>query len=549
MSLADSRRTITDLLRDAVAHAPNAVAVSLIDGRSYTRAEFWDATLTVAAALRASEVGPGDRVLMMVGNRIEFLTTWCGAICLGAYPVPLHTGFIGPILQNLVSATEPKVAVADSAAAGQLHDALEAAGFTGTFVAAGDSDQTLVRGPRVSDFAAWANIEPLHGPVPALPSDGCTIFYSSGTTGPSKGAIWPHNAVYGLAESFAKLGKYGPGDRVHTATPLFHALALVNGFLAPLMAGGGCVLSPRFSVSRFWEEVAKSEATKTMLLGEMVTLIYNREPSELDRAHKVNAAFLAPRPADYFEEFQRRFGLKIFGAFGNTDVGLPMHAPQEEGHPSAVGREIPEWEVRLVDDFDEPVDEGTPGELVARPHQPFLGTLGYWRMPEASVELMRNCWYHTGDILRRSEDGWYHFVDRKKDSMRRGGENISSFEVELVLLSHPDVIEAAVFGVPAELAEDDVMACLVVKPDASLQDIGDYTEARLPYFAAPRYYDIRDSLPLTPTQKIAKALLRKDGITTTTWDRGRVRRRRTDGDGPASNHAREGGTAVEAANS
>jgi carnitine-CoA ligase len=527
MRLSESRRTITALLQDAAASDPDATAVSIIGGRSYTRSELIDASLRIGGAMTSAGVQVGDRVVIILGNKIEFLTSWCGAVLRGALPVPLHTSFVEDILANLLRSSAPCVIVAERDCFEKILPALNAAGFDGTLALVGDGSPIEHSGMTIVDFSEWDD-----HPVPtethvASPADPCTIFYSSGTTGPSKGAIWPHNAVYSLAEAFATLGKYAKGDVVHTATPLFHALALANGFLASLMCNGSCLLAPRFSLSRFWQEIVDFKATKTMMLGEMVTLITQQEPTDLERQHQVTAAFIAPRPAKNFTEFEDRFGLKIFGAFGNTDVGLPLWAPQDTQHPSAVGQAVDTWEVMLVDEFDEEVPDGQAGELIARPRVPFVGTMGYWGMPEATIDLVRNCWYHTGDILRRSDDGWFYFVDRKKDSMRRGGENISSFEVEQALLTHPAVLEVAVFAVAAELAEDDVMACLVLRPGASLEEVGLHAEKRLPYFAVPRYYDVRESLPRTPTQKIMKAALRNDGVTPTTWDRGRVRRTAT----------------------
>ena len=527
MRLGESRRTITALLEDAAARDAEATAVTIIGGRSYTRGELLDASLRIGGAMTSAGVQVGDRVVIILGNRIEFLTSWCGAVLRGALPVPLHTSFVEDILANLLRSSAPRVIVAEREGVELILPALDAAGFEGTLALVGEGSPIERTGVTIADFSEWANHAQLPEIFAASPADPCTIFYSSGTTGPSKGAIWPHNAVYSLTEAFATLGEYGKGDVVHTATPLFHALALANGFLASLMSEGSCLLAPRFSLSRFWQQIVDFKATKTMMLGEMVTLIIQQEPHDLERRHQITAAFVAPRPAESFSEFEDRFGLKIFGAFGNTDVGLPLWAPQDTQHSSAVGQAIDTWEVMLVDEFDEEVPDGQPGELVARPKVPFTGTMGYWGMPEASVELMRNCWYHTGDILRRGEDGWFYFVDRKKDSMRRGGENISSFEVEQVLLSHPSVLEVAVFAVPAELAEDDVMACLVLRPGASLEEVGLHAEIRLPYFAVPRYYDVRASLPRTPTQKIMKAALRRDGVTPTTWDRGRTRRTTT----------------------
>ena len=524
MRLHESRRTIHQMLQDVTEKDPGAIAVSVIGDRDYSRAEVLRLATRFAGALQADGVQGGDRIVLIIGNRIDFVTAWCGSVLAGAVPVPFNTAFVGDVLENLLRASDPKVVVVDGDLLPSVSPVLSSLNFSKRVIATGAPSQKA--GSNVVPFDAWLERCKATSITRNTPADVCTILYSSGTTGPSKGAIWPHNAIYSLADAFATLGKFGVGDRVYTPCPLFHGLGLIMGFVGSLMYGGACVVAPRFSLSRFWPEIIASQSTKTMLLSQMTTLVWQQEPSPLDRAHKVDAVFISPRPTDYFEQFEARFGWKVFGGLGPTDVGQPIRVGQGEGNPTSVGKEAHDWEVKLVDDLDEEVPIGQTGEMVARPRQPYIGTLGYFGMPEATTQLMRNCWYHTGDLLRRDKDGWYYFVDRKKDSMRRAGENISSFEVENALLAHPAVTGAAVFAVPAELGEDDVMASLLVREGASLEEIAMFVEARLPYYAVPRYFDIRTEFPLTHTQKVAKPKLKQDGVTPTTWDRGRTTRKR-----------------------
>ena len=523
-----NRRTVDQLLEDQANSEPNALLLRIPGGDDFSRGDVLNRSQQVASALLDDGIMPGDCVAMMVGNSAEFVFAWFGALLIGAIPAPLHASFKGDILANLLMAMKPTALLIDDEIVNAAAPALSEIGFDGLVVQIGDS-VTDIAGPvswsRTVRFAEWTNREPIMQPRRNRLSDICTILYSSGTTGPSKGALWPHKAMYALAADWAMIGKYGPGDIVYTATPLFHGLALSHGVLGALVSGGACALAPRFSASRFWSDCAATKATKTALLGEMATHLWNQPPSEIERQHDIDAAFLAPRPADTFDAFEKRFNLKVYGGLGTSDVGgMTMWAGQDEGNPKAIGRPSPYWETMLVDDFDEPVPVGEPGELVARPRESSLGTQGYVGMPEASLAILRNCWYHTGDVLRADSNGWHYFVDRKKDSMRRGGENISTFEVEQCLLGHPDVLGACVFAVPSELSEDDVMATLVLREGAAVTEVGDYAEDRLPYFAVPRYYDVVDSMPLTATGKIIKSELKLRGITPTTWDRGRTRR-------------------------
>jgi carnitine-CoA ligase len=523
MRLSQSRKTIHQMLDDAIERQPDAIAVSVVGGKKYTRTEIKRLAIGVAGALQAENVVKGDRVAMLIGNSIEFVTTWFGTVLTGAVPVPLNTAFVGEILANVLRSCSPKIIVIEDELLAGVVPTLRALEFGGRVIVVGDG--ASAQSEFDAGFDAWSTKHTSAVITDSTPADICTILYSSGTTGPSKGAIWPHHACYELANAFAVNGKFRAGDMVYTQCPLFHGLGLFMGLIAPFIAAEGCVLTKRFSVSRFWKEIIEYNASKAMLISQMTTLLWQLPPSPLDRAHKVDAVFMSPRPASFFDAFEERYGLRIYGGLGSTDVGQAIRVPVGGGNPFAVGREAPDWEVKLVDEFDQEVTIGEVGEYVARPRLPYLGSQGYWGMPEATNALMRNCWYHSGDLLRRDKDGWFYFVDRKKDTIRRGGENISSFEVERALREHPAVVDAAAFAVPHNgPGDEDVMACLLLREQVSLEEIGSFVEARLPYYAVPRYYDVRSEFPLTPTQKVAKFKLKQMGITTTTWDRGRTKR-------------------------
>jgi crotonobetaine/carnitine-CoA ligase len=259
----------------------------------------------------------------------------------------------------------------------------------------------------------------------------------------------------------------------------------------------------------------------------MAPILWRQEPSHWEQAHKLRLGLVIPAPLDHYEEFEARFKIKCTELYGLTDANLPLGVPHGENRPGSCGVPVPGWECRLVDDYDEEVEPGEPGQLVVRPTRPWVGQLGYWRMPEATVAAWQNLWFHTGDLMRQDEDGWFYFLDRSKDAIRRSGENISSYEVEQVLLSHPAVFEAAVYAVRAELAEDEVMAAVVLEPgkETTPEEILKWCEPKLAYFAVPRYLDIRTSIPKTQTEKVQKQILRNEGVTPTAYDRGPSGRR------------------------
>jgi carnitine-CoA ligase len=359
-------------------------------------------------------------------------------------------------------------------------------------------------------------------PIPAAavkPGDTLAILYTSGTTGPSKGVCCPHAQYFWYGANSAAILRVGADDVLCTSLPLFHINAL-NSFAQALLTGARQVVEGRFSVSGFWTSLARHEATVTYLLGAMVPMLLSREPSPAERAHKVRTALGPGVPAHLFETFRARTGIALVEGYGSTETNFVI-ASVGTDKPGGMGVLRPGFEARIVDENDTELPPGSPGELVLRADEPFAFSTGYLGMPEQTVEAWRNLWFHTGDRVVRDADGRFHFVDRLKDAIRRRGENISSFEVEQVLLSHPAVATAAVFPVRSELAEDEVMAAIVVKPGESLtgEALVRFCEPRLPAFAVPRFVEVLPDLPRTENGKVQKYRLRERGVSPTTWDR------------------------------
>jgi crotonobetaine/carnitine-CoA ligase len=305
-----------------------------------------------------------------------------------------------------------------------------------------------------------------------------------------------------------------------TSLPLFHTNA-INAFAQALVAGSGYALWPRFSASRFWEQAASSGGTVGYLLGAMVTMLYAQPVTETDRAHRMSRALAPAAPASLCFPFQRRFGVTLTDGFGTTETNLVIGAPPEEARPGYLGVVRDGFSARVLDADGSPVADGTAGELVLHNQHRNAFASGYWRLPEATAAAWRDGWLHTGDRVVRDEDGWFRFVDRLKDVIRRRGENVSSHEVEQVVLGHPAVSAVAVFAVPSELGEDEIMASVVPAPGRVIDpaELVRHSSGELPYFAVPRYVDIVTELPVTDTGKIRKPELRQRGVTATTWDR------------------------------
>ena len=487
--------------------------------RSY--AEMQEAVARFAGTLRAAGVGPGDRVLFVSGNRVELLDAFLACGWLGASLVPINIAARGAQLRHMVTSADPLLVVAEPAQIEHLRAV----------------EPDLARLTRV-----WCLDEPVDGllygrpiermpppgepaePHPAGPGDTLAILYTSGTTGPSKGVQCPHSQFYWWGILTGRYLEITANDTLYVVLPMFHTNAL-NAFWQAMLAGATYAFGRRFSASRFWPEVAESEATVTFLLGAIVHILLKGPPGVDDRRHRLRSALAPATSAAACEAFRKRFGVdRLVDGYGSTETTFVFSNYEGGLVPGCMGRPVPEFECRVVDEHDEEVPPATPGELVLRPREPFSTFTGYFGLPEATVEAWRNLWFHTGDRVVRDEDGVYHFLDRLKDAIRRRGENISSIEVEDVLQSHPDVKTAAVVPVPSELGEDDVLAFVALRdgvtpdPEALVR----HCESRLAYFAIPRYLEFVAELPATETGKIRKNALRDRGVGVETWDRERA---------------------------
>jgi crotonobetaine/carnitine-CoA ligase len=344
--------------------------------------------------------------------------------------------------------------------------------------------------------------------------------YTSGTTGPAKGVCCPQAQYFWWGANTGMLLELQDNDVMVTTLPLFHTNAL-NAFYQALLHGAQLVAEPRFSASGFWESLVAHGATVTFVLGAMVPILLSKPPSALDRAHNTRVALAPGVPGHLQQPFTERFGIALVDGFGSTETNFVIGDTKDRQKPGWMGPVYHGFQARVVDEDDNELPRGEAGELLLRADEPFAFATGYFGMAEKTVEAWRNLWFHTGDRAIHETDGTFKFVDRLKDAIRRRGENISSFEVEQVLLSHPSVATAAAFPVRSELAEDEVMVALVLRDGHSLapEALMAFCQDRMAYFAVPRYVAFVDELPATENGKIQKYKLRERGIIPGTWDR------------------------------
>jgi crotonobetaine/carnitine-CoA ligase len=357
--------------------------------------------------------------------------------------------------------------------------------------------------------------------VPLAPWDPAAIMYTSGTTGPSKGVIVSHGHAYEYARGVVDMLEIGRHDVYYAPLPLFHIAGQWAVIYAAAIAGATAVLPNAFSVSQFWPTVRRHRATCSFLLGAMANLLYRQPPAAEDARTSLERVLIVPLIPEV-EAFKERFGCLVSTTWGGTEMNCPTRSGFSLANDRTCGR-VDErlYEVRIVDENDNELPAGVPGEAVVRPKIPWIVMAGYWNRPDWTVAAWRNLWLHSGDMLMKDAEGNLYFVDRTKDAIRRRGENISSMEVEQEINAHPDVLECAVIPVASAETEQEVMAVVVPKPGRRVapEALIAFLEPRMAYFMVPRYLEFATELPKTPTGKIQKFGLRERGLTSATWDR------------------------------
>lgn len=513
--LPPEERTLPCMLRRQAALYGNRKLVE-IGGHSWSFADTLEIAARFGGTLRAAGIERDDRVAVMCGNRWELLQVYLGCGWIGAVTVPINTASRGVQLGHILANSQAKLLVVQAEFADAV-DSLEIALPSLRAVWLIGDANLAERWPRPRRFPAPA--EPVTEAAIG-PGDTVAILYTSGTTGVSKGVCCPHAQYFWWGVNTARLLGLRGNDVLLTTLPLFHTNAL-NTFYQALLTGAAPVVEPRFSASGFVASLARHRANVTYLLGAMVPILLSRPVSALDRAHGVRIALGPGVPERFHPEFRERFGIDLLDGYGSTETNFVLGCTMPHQRPGTMGPVSNGFEARVVDDADNALPDGVPGQLVLRADEPFAFATGYFGMPEQTVEAWRNLWFHTGDRVVRDADGYFRFIDRMKDAIRRRGENISSYEVEQVLLSHPDVAEAAAFPVRSELAEEEVMVAIVLRDGRLLAPTAllEYCKNRMPAFAVPRFIEFLTALPMTENGKVQKFRLRERGVTAATWDR------------------------------
>ncbi len=517
--------TVVGLLMKCVEESPDTAFVDLA-GDVYSYAEVWRRAQDFAGVLRASGVGPRQTVVSLQDTHIDAIASWLGANMIGAVWVGTNTALRGEFLRHVITDTGAAVVIAEH----DLVDRLTAIGAqlseVGLVLQRGAEPPVSDRHLRIERLDDYRG-QPITDLHVGTADDLTCLTYTGGTTGPSKGCMISN----GYAVNIGKRGLIQTQRRRDELNwnplPMYHLNVLSMTLIGTMLVGGSAALVQRFSASGFWPEIERTGARVVNLIGGLPAIIAQLPDSpEMTRCFgQIRMVHAVPFPAALQEVWRTRFGVKTPGAkgYGMTEVfPITYSEPDDQAPLESAGRvHEDDLEVRIVDDHDHEVDTGEIGEVVCRPRRPNVMFQGYWRRPEAMVEATRNLWFHTGDLGRFDESGYFYFADRKNDYMRRRGENISSQELETTYMTHPDIVQVAVHAVLSEVTEDDVKVTAVLMPDSDLTavELFEWSKDRVPYFALPRYIEFRPELPVSPLGRVHKYLLREQGCTTTTWDR------------------------------
>lgn len=519
--------TLPRLLHRYAHERPDEIALVSIGQGEATWSQIWQTSRRWAAWLAQQGVRRGDRVAALMPQSLEAAYLWMGCCLAGAVDVSINTQFRGEWLRHALATSQAKVLVIPLRYLEQVLAVVQDTGIE--VICLYDTNEPVsfetldgvraVTGSPADTLPHVVEVEPDVGP-----HDLACVMYTSGTTGASKAVQVPWALIHHTAETYLRFLNRRDGHVFYFPYSAYHLAGRIAFHLAAI-APGRSIIREQFSTSSFWDDVRTHRCTWSLLFGAPARFLASQPEGPHDRDHALELVLINPLLPET-DMLRQRYGFSTFTTYGMTETGITLNAPPEHAvsaNAGCCGKPVPGFETMLVDENDFPVPRGTPGELVVRSRTPWAITPGYQGYPEATAKAWRNGWWHTGDVFREDEDGWYHFVDRAKDMIRRRGENVSSLELEAAVLAHPAVAEAAAVGVPSELSDEEILVVVVPKPGMAIDPAGlcDFLQERVPRFALPRYVRVAESLPRTPeTARVQRHRLKEQGICDGTWDRG-----------------------------
>lgn len=497
------------MLEQRASEVGNRPFIVMADGVRLTFAQFNERVNNLAHGMADAGVLQGDRVAIMLANSLEFLLASYALKKLGAVEVAINTGFRGAGLVHVLNMTEARLLITQDDLVEPIAAVLPELAHVRTVVLV--DVEPSVRSVQLPgmEMGAFADLFATRGDNlgrSVRASDLATVLFTSGTTGPSKGCMLPHRYGVVTGEIISRSIGLRAEDCLYCPFPLYHVDAAFLTVAAAVVLGARAAIGRRFSASGFWDEVREFDATVFDFMGATLTILWKRDPQVDDADNPVRLAWGVPMP-NWRQGFESRFGLKLVHAYGLTDGGMPCWEDSSVAEPhGSCGKPRHPYHLGIVDEDDRELATGQTGEIVIRPLEPDAVMQGYWGMPETTLSTFRNLWLHTGDYGRLDEEGHLFFGGRKKDAIRRRGENISAWEIEEVLHSHPSIAEAVAIGVPSELTEEDVKVCIVLREGRQMtaEEVRDFARPRMARFMVPEHVAFLEAIPKTPTGKPEK---------------------------------------------
>jgi len=521
-------RTVGHLVEDKAATHGDRTFLFFKDDR-YSYKNLHQGSNRVANALKELGVKKGDKVVTILPNFPEYFYIWWGIVKLGAWEVPINNNYRGAALADVIDRSDAKLAV--------VADGLFLSRFQAIQDNLGNMEQVVVahslkeKSPaaegRSLKFPSHALAELMSAPadspgVPVFDWDPECLEYTSGTTGPPKGAVVSHEFFIYFAEQKALHMETTAEDVMYNCMPMYNPTGQVETCLSAFIADAQFALAEGFNAKTFWDDIRRYNCIEFVSMGGVVGLVEKEPPRPDDADNPLKKIYVIPLAVDFQERFEKRFNVQMVEIFGQTEIGIATYRDLHQPVMGSAGRPVEGYEVKIFDDNDNEVAPGTEGEIVVRPKKAHIMMEEYYKMPEKTAPRLRHCWWHTGDLGKMDAEGNLYFLRRKEECIRFRGYLISTTEVEKVVSQHPAVLECAAYGVPDETGqEEDVTVAVRLREGMALDpaDLLRFVERDVPYYMVPRYVRFVEEFEKTPTMRIIKAGLEREAVTADTWDR------------------------------
>jgi crotonobetaine/carnitine-CoA ligase len=518
--VSDKRTHSAILAERARTHAQDIFYI--VGDEMVTYGEVDERSSRIANSLRDLGLRKGDKLCAILRNSLDHIYAWFATAKIGVVLVPINIQLEYGQLVHIINNSDTELLLVEADLLSQIEAMQDQVPKLRILIVSGGEGLNSKAKWEVMPFRQLLSGSPHAPDVQVKNTDLAALLYTSGTTGLPKGVMCSYEYYTAGAETLVSRMKETKNDVFYATLPLYHIMGQIHGISTPLQVGSKVVLAERFNVSRYWEDVRCYQITGSCLTGTQCIFLYRQPPKPDDAQNSLRFIVLFPTPGDIAADFEKRFSVKLRSVYGLTEALLPLVAFFDGPHKHGSLGKPTDYEVRIADDADNELPVNQEGNIIVRPKSVSRRVFdGYYKMPEATVEMLKHCWFHTGDLGYRDPEGFFWFVSRKKDVIRFRGENVSPPQVENVISSHPEIVECAVIGVPSELGEEDVKALVRLKEGAELkpEELIAFCEDFMTWFMIPRYVEFVDALPKTATDKVEKFKLKDDWKTRATWDR------------------------------